>query len=193
MVLQEFIQINSWLKMDFWTLMQIDSLLKNSPEFFIQMGSWLNKQNLYLNQLNDGSMMLFIPSFVWPFWAFDFTDNLARPFLGFPFKCWLHMTIFGLCAFPKNWFESDYGSSSILETWIDSAHNSSGFPWIDSELTHDSSGFSGIDSDWLTTKNASRFFDSNQLMTQVKKHLILNRLMIRLWVIPMSVGWTCWA
>ena len=36
------------------------------------------------------------------------------------------------------------------------------------DSAHDSSGFPGIDSDRLTTQNAPRFFNSNQLMTQAK-------------------------
>ena len=43
----------------------------------------------------------------------------------------------------------------------------------------------GIDSDWLTTQNASPFFRFKSTHGSSEKLLILNRLMIRLWVIPM--------
>ena len=46
------------------------------------------------------------------------------------------------------------------------------FQGIDSESAHDSSRSPGIDSNWL--------------MTQAKKHLILSRLMIQLWIVLMS-------
>ena len=67
-------------------LIQINTWLKNSPE------SWFESTH--------DSMMLLIPSFVWPFWAFNFTVDSVWPFwaffssidfvwpsLGFPLKC----------------------------------------------------------------------------------------------------------
>ena len=45
---------------------------------------------------------------------------------------------------------------------------------------------SGIDSDWLMTQSASPFFRFKSTHDSSEKHLTLSRLMIRLWVMPMS-------
>ena len=84
------------------------------------------------------------------------------------------------------WFESAHDSSSITNTWVDSAHDSIDFPGIDSESTHDSSGFPRY---WFRLTHDSKCFPIFRFKSthdSSEKHSILSRLMIRLWVIPMS-------
>ena len=124
--------------------------------------------------------MPFIPSFVSPFWG---RCRLGWPFLGFPLKYWLRMSLFlalDSSAFPNKliWISLTQAVSGRLES-IPLVTHAAG---IDSESTHDSSVFPDIDSDRLMTQNASRFFLFKPTHGSSKKHLILNRLMIRLWV-----------
>ena len=167
MALQDLIQVSTRLKMVFRKLIQMNSRLKTSSIILIQIHGKKLSESWF--ETTQDSMLLFIPSFVWPF-------------LGFQLSCWLGITYFGLSTqmftsydlfgvfywsvFPTNWFESAHDSSSILETWVDSTQDSSSFPGIGSESTHDSSGFPSIDLDRHMTQTASPiFFDLNQHIT----------------------------
>ena len=115
--------------------------------------------------------------------------DLVWPFLCFPLQCSLRMTF--LC------FQLKYFLDKLIWLMTEAVPrrlksiqlmSESAFPGIDSESARDSSGFPGIDSDRLITQNASRFFDFKSTHDSSKKQLILSRLMIRLWVIPMFGG-----
>ena len=92
----------------------------------------------------------------WFFWiSLNFVD-----FFGIPLYC---VEFLGIRQ--VSWFESAHDSSSISKTWIDSNHDSTGFPEIDA---HDSKRFPHF---------------SIQINSWLKwKHLILSRLMIRLYI-----------
>ena len=179
MALQELIQTNSRLKINIWNLIQVDSLLKKlSKVLFKSTLDTKNLQNLiWINSwLNYAIHFQFRITFL-GIWFYCW---LGKIFLGCPLKCWRRMTFFGLSTqlLPLK-IDLNQLMTEAVSRWIDLTHNSSGF---------DSSEFPGIDSDRLITQNASRFLDSEQLMTQAEKQLILSRLLIRLWVIPISAS-----
>ena len=132
--------------------------------------------------------------------GFDF----VWPFLGLLHRIWLGVTFLGfrLKSAPEKLNESTHDSSSISESWINSTHDSSGFPrnWlrINSRLkripeywfrsTHDSRDFQG---NWLRINSQLKqilrhWFKSTHVSSE--KHLIVSRVMIQLWVVPMSAS-----
>ena len=147
-------------------------------------------QNLDSNQLMTQWCYSFPVSFD-IFWAFNFTVDLVWPFWGFQLKSSIHMNFLRLSTqvpsrqtdlnqlmtqavsrsleaiklmtqrLSRNWLRINSRLKWIPRSWhFRSTHDSKRFPIFLFKSIHDSS----------------------------KRHLILIRLMIRLWVIPMS-GW----
>ena len=143
--------------------------------------SWLQKSSILIHwfESSHDSMIRINCWFCWPFSGFH---SISLTFFGLSLS--FADLFWALNWVP--WFESGHGSSSITKTWVDSTRDSSDFPWIDSESTHDSSGFPRFcfrlthDSKCFPISRFNSTHDSS------KKHLILSRLMLRLWVIPMS-------
>ena len=77
-------------------------------------------------------------------------------FLGFPLKYWLRMTF---------WV---FDSNTSLTNWLESSHKSSGFSRYWLRINSWLKWIPRYYSDRLMTQNTSRFFNSNQLMTQLK-------------------------
>ena len=158
MALQDLIQISSWLKMDFWNFIQINSRLKPS-RISIQINSRL-KKNVYESWFESSrdSMMLFIPSFVWPFlgiqldWWLDMTfwrtfhssDDFVWPFWGFRLK-----GLPDLLIWISSWFKRYLRDSNRFNSWLKRLSRSwlrvnSRLKWIPLywfRLTHDSKYF----------------------------------------------------
>ena len=148
---------------------QINSLLKKHCRILIQIDSWLKLCRILIRSGYD-SMIRINCWFRWPFWA---SLNFVDLFWAFDSSA---------LTWSSSWL------NSILKTWIDSTHDSSGFPGIDSESTHDSSGLPRYR--FILTHDSKCFpiFRFKSAHDSIEKHLILRRLIIRLWVIPMS-GW----
>ena len=144
-------------------------------------------------------------------WAFDSSVFPRNCYLqNLPCSIWHLVCFFGLPIQLSFWeidldqfmAQAVYRRVELIQLMTQAA-----FQGIDSESTHDTSRSPGIDSDRLMTQavfqeidsesthNSSRSpgIESIQLMTQAKK-LILSRLMIQLWVVPMSDMSTmhCW-
>ena len=103
--------------------------------------------------------MLFIPSFVWHFFEHSTLLLTSHDLFGLSGQVLTSYDLFGL--------SNQVASQELAQN----------------QLMIDSSGFPGIDSDQLMTQNVSRFKSTHD---SSEKHLIPSRLMIRLWVIPMS-------
>ena len=140
-------------------------------------------------------MMIFIPSFAWLFWTFNCTVDLVWPFLGFRLKSWLCMTFLGfrLKCFPR---KTDLNQ---LKTQAVSRRPES------IQLLMTQAAFQELTQNQLMTQVDSQVFihiDSRLKMLpdfsiqinswQAKKHLIVSRLLIRLWVMPMSANKKRW-
>ena len=145
--------------MDFWNLIYNDSWLKKLPEFWFKWTHDLKNLSESWFESTHDSMMLFIPSFVWLFWAFNFTVDLVLPFWVFHSSVdfvW-HFLDFRFKCLPQ-WTDLNQLMTQTVSQrlWIDSTHDSSGFPvidwiWINSwlrwiprcwfRLTHDSKCF----------------------------------------------------
>ena len=158
-------------------LVQIDSWLKNLSEILIRIKWWLNDSN----QLDFVDLFGASTKFGWPFmgfhqiWPFLASLNFVDLFLGIPLKC----------LDSNHLMAQAYRRLESINSWLSS------LPGIDSESTHDSSGFPRY---WFRLTHDSEcflIFLFKSTHDSSEKHLILSRLLIRLWVIPMSARQRC--
>ena len=184
MALQDVIQINYRLKINFWNLIQIDSGFKKLAEFWFKSAhDSRNFSKSWFESTHD-SMMLFIPSFVWPFLGVQLYRWLGMTFLGFSTqKSSLRMNFFGGLSTQVPYRQTDMNrlmtqavSRRPEAIQLMTQRRSRNWLRINSRLkwirrywfrwTHDSKRFPTF------------LFKSTHASSE--KHLILSRIMIRL-------------
>ena len=186
--LWNLIQIDSRLIMDLLNLIQIDSRLKKLPGFWLKSNhdSKVFKILIRINsRINDAIHSQVRVTFlrIQLYWwhgmtflgAFHSSVDFVWPFLTFRLKCLPAQTDLNqptveqylgdlnrcnswLKRLSRNWLRIISWLQWIPRHWFRSTHDSKFFPIFRFKSTHD----------WS------------------QKHLILRRLMIRLWIIPMS-------
>ena len=175
-----WVQINSWLKMLSRVLIQIDSRLKSFSGILIRINSWVN-YTIVIGSVSHWSWFGLTLFWACPIWL-----HLVWSFWGFRLKClpeiliwinsWLKQNVEDLNWFNSwlkrlsgNWLRINSRLKRIPRYWFKYAHDLPGnWLWFN-----------------LRLKRIPRYrFKSTHDSSE--KHFILGRLMIQLWVIPMS-------
>ena len=137
MALQELIQINSRLKMEFWNLIHIESRLKQPSGILNQIDSSLKNYLEYWFELTHDSMILFIPSLFLTSYDLFGHSTLLLTFFGISTQVLTSYDFFlalDSSAFPRNWFESAHDSCGFPRHWFRSTHDSKCLPIFNSNL-----------------------------------------------------------
>ena len=126
---------NAFTRLDLYQLttqhgfLKFDSNLTSTQKassILIQINYRLKKSESWFESIHD-SMMLFIPSFVWPYFSIQLCCWLGWHFLGFRLKSWLRVTFLGAfdsSAFPEkliwisSWLKQYLGDLNRFNSWL---------------------------------------------------------------------------